>query len=55
MASETREFAMKTTDGQEFVQVREVPIGSNWPGKAANEPPKPSVVAVRRIDGAALS
>lgn len=55
MAAETREFAMKTTDGQEFIQTREVPIGSNWPGKAANEPPKPSVVAVRRVDGSTLS
>lgn len=55
MASEPREFAMKTTDGQEFIQSREVPIGSNWPGKAANDPPKPSVVAIRRTDGAALS
>ncbi|GAB4379075.1 MAG: PhoX family protein [Elainellaceae cyanobacterium] len=54
MASETREYAMKTTDGQEFIQTREVPIGSNWPGKAANDPPKPAVVAVRRLDGQPL-
>ncbi|ELR97147.1 PhoX family phosphatase [Gloeocapsa sp. PCC 73106] len=48
--SETREFALKTTDGQEFIQKREVPLGSNWPGRQANDPPRPSVVAVRRID-----
>jgi len=55
MAIENRSYAMKTTDGQEFVQAREVPVGSNWPGKQPNDPPKPSVVAIRRTDGAALS
>lgn len=54
MASETRQFALKTLDGQDFVQTREVPIGSNWPSKAANQPPKPSVVAIRRLDGGTL-
>ncbi|MEB3358139.1 MAG: alkaline phosphatase PhoX [Synechococcales bacterium] len=54
MASEKRQFAMKTTEGQLFTQEREVPIGSNWPTKGANEPPKPAVVAVRRLDGGAL-
>lgn len=55
MASETREFAMKTTDGQEFIQTREVPIGSNWPGKGVNDPAKPSVIAVRRLDGGRIT
>lgn len=55
MASETRQFAMKMPDGQEFMQSRDVPIGSNWPGNAANTPPKPSVVAIRRVDGSGLS
>jgi uncharacterized protein len=55
MAAETRQIAMKTTDGKEFMQTREVPIGSNWPGKQANTPPKPSVVAIRRIDGGSVS
>jgi secreted PhoX family phosphatase len=32
-ATETRQFAMKTVDGQDFIQNRAVPIGSNWPGK----------------------
>jgi secreted PhoX family phosphatase len=50
MASETREFSMMTTDGQEFMQKRIVPIGSNWPGKGPNDPPKPSVVAIHRVD-----
>ncbi|NJO42348.1 MAG: DUF839 domain-containing protein [Cyanobacteria bacterium RU_5_0] len=55
MASETRQYAVKTTDGEEFIQTREVPIGSNWPGKAANDPPLPSVVAITRTDGGTLT
>lgn len=55
MAIESRKVAMRTTDGKEFIQTREVPIGSNWPGKQANTPPKPSVVAIRRIDGGTMS
>lgn len=55
MKSEVRKFAMRTTDGKEFMQTREVPIGSNWPGKQPNDPPKPSVIAVRRINGAPLA
>lgn len=53
-AVETRNFAMKTTDGTEFMQAREVPLGSNWPEKGMNTPPKPATVAVRRIDGNTL-
>jgi secreted PhoX family phosphatase len=55
MASETRQYAMKTVDGQEFIQTREVPIGSNWPGKGANQPPKPAVVAIYRMDDGLLT
>lgn len=55
MTAETRQYAMRTTDGQEFMQTREVPIGSNWPGKAANNPPKPSVVVITRLDGERLT
>lgn len=51
MAAETRRFALKTTTGQEFIQTREVPIGSNWPSKERNAPPKPSVIAIRRSNG----
>lgn len=51
MASETRKFALKTTDGQNFVQERTVPLGSNWPGKGENDPPRPAIVAIRRTDG----
>ena len=55
MAFESRELAMKTTDGQEFMQTRKVPIGSNWPGNQANDPPKPAVVAIRRVNLGAIA
>ena len=51
LASETRTFAMKTTDGQLFTQQRQVPLGSNWPELGPNDPPRPGLVAVRREDG----
>ncbi len=53
--AETREYSMRTTDGQEFIQTRQVPIGSNWPDKTVNAPPKPAVVAIRRLDAKPLS
>ncbi|MFM9267557.1 PhoX family phosphatase [Tychonema sp. BBK16] len=55
LAFESRELAMKTTDGQEFMQTRKVPIGSNWPGNQANDPPKPAVVAIRRVNLGAIA
>jgi secreted PhoX family phosphatase len=55
MAAEERKFVMRTTEGQDFTQSRQVPLGSNWPGKGASDPPKPAVVAVRRLDGQALA
>ncbi len=55
MAEETRSFALRTLAGEELLQSRQVPIGSNWPGKAANDPPKPAIVAVRRLDGSAIA
>ncbi|MBD1911622.1 MULTISPECIES: alkaline phosphatase PhoX [unclassified Leptolyngbya] len=54
MATATRKFAMKTTAGEEFAQEREVPVGSNWPGKGPNNPPKPALIAIRRTNGQAL-
>jgi secreted PhoX family phosphatase len=49
MATEVRTYAMRSTDGQGFMQERKVPIGSNWPGRTANDPPKPAVVAIRSL------
>lgn len=54
LTSETRQFAMKTTTGSEFMQMRQVPLGSNWPAKRLNAAPRPAVVAVRRWDGETL-
>lgn len=52
---ESRQFAMRDTDGQEFMQTRQVPIGSNWPSMKPNDPPKPAIIAVRRNDGKPLT
>ncbi|WRH69062.1 MAG: DUF839 domain-containing protein [Planktothrix sp. GU0601_MAG3] len=49
-ATQTLQFALQTTQGEEFMQTRQVPLGSNWPGKQPNDPPKPSLVAIRRIN-----
>lgn len=50
LKTEIRQFDMRTTTGREFIQQRKIPIGSNWPDKAANHPPRPAVVAVRRLN-----
>lgn len=55
MKAEVRKFAMKTTDGREFTQVRKVPIGSNFPAKKPNDPPKPCVVVIRRQDARSIT
>jgi uncharacterized protein len=55
MQAETRQFAMLTTSGQEFMQERSVPIGSNWPINKPDAVPKPSVVAIRRQDNGSIA
>lgn len=55
MAVETRQFSLRTTEGQAFIQTRQVPIGSNWPTKQPNDPPKPSVVAVYHQENQAIA
>ncbi|MEW6493605.1 MAG: alkaline phosphatase PhoX [Cyanobacteriota bacterium] len=52
---EDRLISVRTPDGQEFMQNRRVPIGSNWPNKAGNAPPKPAVVAIYRSDFKAIT
>lgn len=54
MAFENRKLAMRTTSGEEFIQTRKVPIGSNWPSLKPNEPPKPAVVAIRKLSNQPL-
>jgi hypothetical protein len=53
-AIEERRYAIKSLDGNEFMQTRQVPIGSNWPSKKSNDPPKPAVITIRRVDRSKL-
>ena len=55
MKAEMRQFAMQTTATEEFIQKRKIPIGSNWPGKSPDDPPRPAVVAIRRLDAQPIS
>jgi uncharacterized protein len=54
MATETRDFELLATDGTAFKQQRQVPLGSNWPSRKANQPPLPGVVVIRRGDGSEI-
>lgn len=47
-ATETRHFALRTTDSKEFMQKRKVPLGSNWPNPKPDTPPRPAIVAIRQ-------
>ncbi|MBE9169090.1 DUF839 domain-containing protein [Pleurocapsales cyanobacterium LEGE 06147] len=49
MATQIRQFELLTTDGQSFMQQRQVPLGSNWPDGELDRPPRPAVVAIRRL------
>lgn len=53
--SEERMISLRTVKGEEFMQTRRVPIGSNWPSQKPNDPPKPAVVAIRRANGKSLT
>lgn len=52
---EDRKISMRTSKGEEFMQTRRVPIGSNWPAKTVNAPPKPAVVAIWRQDAQSIT
>jgi uncharacterized protein len=54
-ASETRQFAMTTTQGQAFTQTRQVPLGSNWPSLKPNAHPRPAVVVIQQTNGQAIA
>lgn len=54
-ARQVVEIGLTTTDGTAFVQQRSVPIGSNWPDKQPDAPPKPAVVVIRRQDFGRIS
>ncbi|MEM6753706.1 MAG: phosphatase, partial [Cyanobacteria bacterium P01_C01_bin.38] len=48
-ASENRDYLVYSTTGEEFTQNRKVPIGSNWPSKTTDAPPKPAVIYVTKV------
>lgn len=50
METQTWKLALPTSEGELFMQTRQVPVGSNWPSQQPNEPPKPFVIAIRRIN-----
>jgi secreted PhoX family phosphatase len=45
----TRPIEMLDVAGGLYSQVRTVPRGSNWPNNGPAEPPKPSVIGIRRV------
>ena len=51
---EVQAHRLKTRAGETFEQLRVVPLGSNWPSGIPGRIPRPGVVAIRRVDGAAL-
>jgi secreted PhoX family phosphatase len=51
---EVQAYTLRDRDGGRFEQLRQVPLGSNWPSAAAGTPPRPGVVAIQRLDGAPL-
>ncbi len=54
-ASEWQTHQLVDRDGQPFEQLRQVPLGSNWPSGVPGRPPRPGVVAIRRLNGEGLS
>ena len=51
---EFQAFTLRDRTGARFSQLRQVPLGSNWPSGAPGRPPRPGVVMIRRLDGSAL-
>ena len=51
---EFQSHALVDREGGAFQQLRQVPLGSNWPAQAPGRPPRPGVVAIRRQSGQAL-
>ena len=51
---EVQAYTLRDRNGGSFEQLRQVPLGSNWPSGAAGTAPRPGVVAIRRLDGAPL-
>jgi len=51
---EGQSHSLVDRNGQRFEQLRWVPLGSNWPSGVPGRPPRPGVVAIRRLDGGRL-
>ena len=51
---ELQAYTLRDRNGGSFEQLRQVPLGSNWPSTTAGTAPRPGVVAIRRLDGAPL-
>ncbi|MFN6337292.1 MAG: PhoX family protein [Cyanobacteriota bacterium] len=51
---EVQAYTLRDRNGGGFEQLRQVPLGSNWPAAASGTPPRPAVVAIRRLDGGPL-
>ena len=51
---EFQAFQLRDLRNQPFSQLRQVPLGSNWPSGIPGRLPRPGVVAITRLDGAAL-
>jgi secreted PhoX family phosphatase len=51
---EGQAHALVDRSGKRFEQLRWVPLGSNWPSGVPGRPPRPGVVAIRRLDGGPL-
>jgi uncharacterized protein len=55
MKFERRSFELQTPEGKALSQLRQVPIGSNFPDLKPNSPTKPSVVVITRTDGKGIT
>jgi len=53
-ALEAQAHQLVDRDGRAFEQLRWVPLGSNWPAGAPGRPPRPGIVAIRRLKGGRL-
>ncbi|MFM1798786.1 MAG: hypothetical protein RLZZ117_1064 [Cyanobacteriota bacterium] len=53
-AHEMQAHPLVDRDGVAFEQLRTVPLGSNWPSGVPGRPPRPGVVAIRRLEGGPL-
>jgi len=51
---EIQAYSLQDRSGASFEQLRQVPLGSNWPSTTPGTPPRPAVVAIRRRDGKPL-